>query len=123
MEGQLTHSLWWPAKGSQRFLLAVVLGLGLFGASCAFFRIRHPRDIEAFLGMAASAIRSGSNSPSECMVLEIPLRSSSAAFLRPGERNLGVTECTPSVTVPRTESRSRAFQSSAEMGNFFRLQR
>ena len=40
-------------RGLAYLWLAAVLALALIGASFAFLRISHPRDIEAFLGMAA----------------------------------------------------------------------
>src|SRR5467141_3070437 len=53
MERPQTLSIWWPSKRGQRLLLAAALALALIGASCALLRISRPRDIEAFLGMAA----------------------------------------------------------------------
>ena len=53
MERPKSQSIWWLSKRGQRLLLAAALAVALIGASCAFLRISHPRDIEAFLGMAA----------------------------------------------------------------------
>jgi len=114
-------STWWPSKRIQRLLLAAALALALIGAACAFLRISHPHDIEAFLGMAAEchpvwkqfAFRrygAGDSAPELF-----------AAALRRGPPNLGVTECSPSARVPPTVSLLRVFQSSPKMGNFFRL--
>jgi hypothetical protein len=43
----------WPTNRIILFLLSGVMAVLLIGVSCAFLHISHPRDIEAFLGMAS----------------------------------------------------------------------
>lgn len=53
MKERRSPRVWWPPKRAIRLLLVGATTMLVTGISCAFLRISHPRDIEAFLGMAA----------------------------------------------------------------------